>query len=366
MCHPNNTSASDTASDSESIMISPSVSATVASVVQLTPRIGELESTTATPTSAPNAPLLRNGSPSNTSPRYLSFALPSQSIKSESMLRENLVPIPQPTSNNPSTTTTPVVSENPISSSLAALTAKVTARLVAQYPPTNTQIDRVTQTQLLNEMQRFLAKALPPESITPSTPFVVMHALLLVHRILRSNRIPSQPPSSLLPVGSAYITSTQQPQQQQQQQPSSPLIRNITSTSSTLVPTSTSLMNPMRPTPPIRTTALPLSLHSPTNLLIAGFMLADSFFSDNPTRTRTWTELGQTMRSGDDGGSTTAQIKRDALECLAYEVHVGEREFALWCSTVRRWAVSSASVPAAGVGAPASSVGSSSSSAPLG
>ncbi|KAI9345193.1 hypothetical protein BDR26DRAFT_856499 [Obelidium mucronatum] len=300
-------SASETNSEAKSEMISQSISSSLVS--QITPRIGELDpgASSSSPPLAPNAPLLRNGSPSNTSPKYLSFALPSQSVKSEQSVPNNLMPIPQPTSNSSSSNS----SDMPSSTSLATLAAKVTARLIAQYPPSVTPLDRSSQAQLISEMQRFVAKALPTESITPSTPFVVMHALLLVHRILRS--------------GSRYTTSNQQ-------NSSSPLIRNITTSSSATTSTTIPQINPM-PSP------LPASLHSPTNLLIAGFILADSFFSDNPTRTRTWSDLSESIRNGD----LIAQIKRDALICLAYDINVGEREFALWCSTVRKWAAAGTS-----------------------
>ncbi|ORY43763.1 hypothetical protein BCR33DRAFT_717409 [Rhizoclosmatium globosum] len=228
----------------------------------------------------------------NTSPRYHPYA---PSPKTEP-LREMGQPIIPQSSTNISTSSSS--SSAATASSLATLTAKVTIRLVSQFPPTIPAPSN--HTQLLMDMQRFVIQALPRENISPKTPFVVMHALYLVHKILRTQN------GTLTSSSSYRVTEVHHPQRQ------SPLLRSIThpQPSPNIQESMLNLLtNPMLPQAENDSSHqnLPTILQTPSNLLIAAFLLADAFYNDNPQRTRAWTDL------------------------------VGEREFALWCSSVRRW-----------------------------
>ncbi|KAI8621704.1 hypothetical protein BC830DRAFT_1076976 [Chytriomyces sp. MP71] len=245
---------------------------------------------------------------------------------------------------------------------LAALCARVTLALVTQYPPANTLSMTLLHLRLapngnqmlmrhhLAELNRFAASSLSHASLTPSSPFVVMHALLLVHRILTN--APSNPPvANTVKVTHASPSSQTPPQLQRSRSAPS---TSITAVASVYSAGSTSSGSCSGASPP--PTTIPISLHSPTRLLLAGLILADHYSSDHPLPMRIWSDLsgigvvGTASRIDDaslhsthvtdmkEGSGGVVQIKRDALEFLAFHVGVRKEEFSAWCSTVRKWA----------------------------
>ncbi|KAJ3392079.1 hypothetical protein HDU84_004788 [Entophlyctis sp. JEL0112] len=298
------------------------------------------------------APLLPHGSPSSTSPRHLSFALRpgnSQGV------------------------------EQPAPSPLAALAASVTARLVWAH---HLHHQSLRSTSALVQLKRFAASVLNTHSITPSTPIIVLHALLLIHRILSRSHAGSSGG------GSGGGGNSTEGDNGNLDNFDNFVAAALTSRSSA-VPVDSQLMthasSSLRNLEHTDTRHLPPSLHTPANLLLAGLLLADSFFSDLPARAAVLTAMvgaeatiptpqplvasdsvtaaavaatsQDTLRSSfPDVASaavanpisdkTTAlsalDIKRDALNCLAWRVGVGEIEFAKWCTVVKRWSSTSA------------------------
>ncbi|KAJ3390299.1 hypothetical protein HDU84_007680 [Entophlyctis sp. JEL0112] len=298
------------------------------------------------------APLLPHGSPSSTSPRHLGFALRPGALR---------------------------LAEQPAPSPLAALAASVTARLVLAH---HRHHQSLRSTSALVQLRRFANSVLNTDSITPSTPIIVLHALLLIHRILScshagsggggggggdgANRRNFDNVDKLVPSESSVV---------------------VPSVDSYSVTHASSLSRN-----PGGCRHLPPSLHTPANLLLAGLLLADSFFSDLPARTAVLTAMVRSEGTvtpphppaGSDGlaavvaptqdtsrpsvhnvaddaaaamnenssDSASADkmhtisaldIKRDALDCLAWRVGVSEIEFAKWCTVVKRWSTTSSS-----------------------
>ncbi|KAJ3209549.1 hypothetical protein HDU67_006138, partial [Dinochytrium kinnereticum] len=77
---------------------------------------------------------------------------------------------------------------------------------------------------------------------------------------------------------------------------------------------------------------LPLSLASPTRLLLAGLMLSEAHLSDTQTAASVWARVAAIP----EGPGGIATIKREALEALAYGVGVKEDEYAAWVRAVKK------------------------------
>ncbi|KAJ3141933.1 hypothetical protein HK100_005329 [Physocladia obscura] len=193
-------------------------------------------------------------------------------------------------------------------SPLASLAAKVTAKLLAQHQlqaqtdPARTNANYSFDSESLRNLLRFSSQILAPAHVTPASPFVIMHALLLVHRILG------------------------QQQQKQQQEPtyeSNSAFATQISPSSQETPSTASASNSAPP--------LPSSLSSPTNLLLAGIILADNYLNDHPVHASVFSNFQPSTTH------SIRSIKHDALLCLGYNVGVNEREFGQWCTVVRKW-----------------------------
>ncbi|KAJ3357392.1 hypothetical protein HDU83_007323 [Entophlyctis luteolus] len=303
------------------------------------------------------APLLPHGSPSSTSPRHLSFALRPANAQ---------------------------VVEQPAPSPLAALAASVTARLVWAH---QLHHHSLRSTSALVQLKRFAASVLNTRSITPSTPIIVLHALLLIHRILSRSHAGSGS-GTVGGVGGNNVADGGHRNLDNFDtfvaaalSSSGPVA--VSADSFPMTHTASSSRNPGEHAAPRH---LPPSLHTPANLLLAGLLLADSFFSDLPARAAVLTAMvrsevavaaSQPLAESEGaaessqntssstfhnaagaaaadsiGDSTTAHktnkvsaldIKRDALNCLAWRVGVGEIEFAKWCTVVKRWSTTSSS-----------------------
>ncbi|KAI8619608.1 hypothetical protein BC830DRAFT_737617 [Chytriomyces sp. MP71] len=326
----------------------------------------------------PRAPMLRHASPKRMSNarerRFLAFAVlshVSDSAPQQSSTTDADVPAASASSssntyvmNSASRMSAPAPSlqthmeQHP----LAALCARVTLALVTQYPPANALPMTLLHLRLapngnqmlmrhhLAALNRFAASSLSHASLTPSSPFVVMHALLLVHRILTN--APSNPPiANNVNVTHASPSSQPPPQLQRSRAAPSASIAAIASASPA---GTTSIGGSSGPSLP--PTTIPISLHSPTRLLLAGLILADHYSSDHPLPLRMWSDWSgigvdgtasgiddaslHSTRVEDmmDGSGGVVQIKRDALEFLAFHVGVRKEEFSAWCSTVRKWA----------------------------
>ncbi|KAJ3329466.1 hypothetical protein HDU76_007843 [Blyttiomyces sp. JEL0837] len=117
----------------------------------------------------------------------------------------------------------------------------------------------------------------------PSTPHLTLYALLIVHRIL-------------------------------------------TAASASKSSIATSLNEDSLPLP------LPVSLSSPTRLLLAGLILSESQLADAQTSCRVWAKAAGIA----EGPAGVAKIKREALELLAYNVSVQPEEYEAWVVAVRK------------------------------
>ncbi|KAJ3090971.1 hypothetical protein HK100_007307, partial [Physocladia obscura] len=220
-------------------------------------------------------------------------------------------------------------------SALAVLAARVTARLIAQHhqPLHARLLSQQLWTASLRDLQRFATRLLAPPHVTPASPFVVMHALLLVHRIL-TLAVAVTPVESfavttrnhVMPTHS-HVTVREEPSianPTNQPQPANRL-GNPTPTSHQRIPQTPnqSTNQPIHQQP----VNLPPSLHSPTNLLLGGLILADHYLNDSPARTSVFVPFHNSLSNNSQNYYHARTIKHDALKCLAYNVGVGEREF---------------------------------------
>ncbi|KAJ1559637.1 hypothetical protein HK405_009863 [Cladochytrium tenue] len=103
-------------------------------------------------------------------------------------------------------------------------------------------------------------------------------------------------------------------------------------------------------------TALPRSLATPTRLLLAALALADTSLSDMPVPARVWDEVAGACGiikeydayAGGGGGvnaGLAAELKRDALALLGFEVHVSPEDFQAWQVALERIAAAVADAP---------------------
>ncbi|KAI8840985.1 hypothetical protein BJ741DRAFT_594955 [Chytriomyces cf. hyalinus JEL632] len=246
----------------------------------------------------------------------------------------------------PARTPLPITLSAQTHSSLAVLATRTTLALVSHNPPANalpaTQLHRRLapngNTMLLKHhvhaLSVFGARALNGNSITPSSPFVVMHALLLVHRILTSVSGASVGKTSFAD-GFGGTNSR----------------RGSVANSGISIKLGCGAVSGPRSVP--NQNCIPISLHSPARLLVAGLVLADQYSSDHPLSLKLWAEWSGIPVDGSmsatvastrvedmmDGAGGIFQIKRDALEFLMFDIGVGSQEFGEWCRTVRRWSM---------------------------
>ncbi|KAJ3313621.1 hypothetical protein HDU76_002597 [Blyttiomyces sp. JEL0837] len=268
-----------------------------------------------------------------------------------------------------------------------------------QQPSQNLPMNLSAATIHLSRFQRFACLAL--KDVTPSTPFILMHALLLVHRILDLNNpgpataSMTAAPGSLVSGGSVVDkgkkTSTsdggsvsggssmgggkrgtgkavvrpvtpdldvggkEDCERETSIDANAKLLLNLAAggagggggnsetkqesvkpnTTTTTTSSSSKSQSPS-PSTPISTTPsripLPPSLRSPTRLLLAGLILAESQLSDAQTPCSAWARVAGIA----EGAVGVAMLKRDALVHLCFDVGVREGEFAAWVMVVKR------------------------------
>ncbi|KAJ3208182.1 hypothetical protein HDU67_006952 [Dinochytrium kinnereticum] len=85
---------------------------------------------------------------------------------------------------------------------------------------------------------------------------------------------------------------------------------------------------------------LPEGLRSPTRLLLAGLVLAESQLSDSQTSTVVWGRLFGAVQEpgkvGVEGRSVAACVKREGLACLGFAAHVRVEEYSAWLAGLKR------------------------------
>ncbi|KAJ1554008.1 hypothetical protein HK405_006261, partial [Cladochytrium tenue] len=136
----------------------------------------------------------------------------------------------------------------------------------------------------LSRLRRFAAIAL--RSSHPGATHMTLYALLLVQRLLVGPAVPSLP--------FAVSSSTA----------------------------------PLAPAPP---PPLPATLSSPTRLLLAGLVLAESQLADAQTSCAIWARAAGVPQ----GARGVAALKRDALAALGWDVAVPAAVYASWTAAVR-------------------------------
>ncbi|KAJ3327905.1 hypothetical protein HDU76_010929 [Blyttiomyces sp. JEL0837] len=77
---------------------------------------------------------------------------------------------------------------------------------------------------------------------------------------------------------------------------------------------------------------LPITLASPTRLLLAGLILSETMLTDSQTSASVWAKVAGIS----DGAKGVVQLKRDALDVLAWDVVVKPEEYEAWVLAVRK------------------------------